>query len=162
MTRRTNLARSRDVGLAYSAYIRVRARAIWTRISIELTARGSHAAAQAGKENRDQKVEVHESVGAARARARTGRKRRGEARRDESEARRRSEARRSEERWSRVSERTRPTPSCSCLPPTACNFLAKALMRGLARDGRSPDGRSRRAGPKSPRGFFAPGRSRAS
>lgn len=39
---------------------------------------------------------------------------------------------------SRVFERTRPTPSCSCLPPTACNFLAKALMRGLARDGRSP------------------------
>lgn len=39
---------------------------------------------------------------------------------------------------SRVFERARPTPSCSCLPPTACNFLAKALMRGLARDGRSP------------------------
>lgn len=62
--------------------------------------------------------------------ARTGRKRRSEARRG-----------RGQERWSRVSERARPTPSCSCLPPTACNFLAKALMRGLARHGRSPDDR---------------------
>ena len=65
--------------------------------------------------------------------ARTGRKRRSEARRG-----------RGQERWSRVSERARPTPSCSCLPPTACNFLAKALMRGLARHGRSPDDQSRR------------------
>lgn len=57
-----------------------------------------------------------------------------------------------QERWSRVSERARPTPSCSCLPPTACNFLAKALMRGLARHGRSPDRAREPAGLKSQRG----------
>lgn len=53
-------------------------------------------------------------------------------------------AERERARLSHVSKRARPTPSCSCLPPTACNFLAKALMRGLARDGRSPDSQSRR------------------
>lgn len=96
---------------------------------------GSHAP-RVGKESQPGRRWKYTKCWIAREKNGTEAARRGEARRGEGARR--------ESAWSRVSERARPTPSCSCLPPTACNFLAKALMRGLARDGRSPDGRSRR------------------
>lgn len=109
----SDLARSRGGG---SRARTTRARAIWTRISIELAAKV--------RTLRDR----GEEPSFARERDGSGEARRGGG----------------QERWSRVSERARSTPSCSCLPPTACNFLAKALMRGLARHGRSLDDQSRR------------------
>ncbi|KZC09548.1 hypothetical protein WN55_00220 [Dufourea novaeangliae] len=87
---------------------------------------GSHALQRAAKER---ETEVREARRRWRDTA---------LRPKERERQRKRENREKQNGGSRVSERARPTPSCSCLPPTACNFLAKALMRGLARDGRSP------------------------
>lgn len=103
-------------------------RAIWTRISIKLATKV-----------RTPRVRGQESGGEG-GNTQVSRKNGTEV----AKWRREKEKEREKTLVSHVLNRARPTPSCSCLPPTACNFLAKALMRGLARDSRLPDSQSRR------------------